>query len=175
MRRPLVHHGARRRGSVAARGDQGQSQMTSPQLRLLLPKSLATAGWDIVKSRRDVEGILFDDEDPPESLHPALRAVDGVALGHTHFGQAEISAAPRLRVVGRIGVGYDNVDVPALTRHPPDDDRHRELRERRRAHARVHAGLGEEGRRDGRDGARTRRALHPIPRHCSPDPRKAAD
>jgi D-3-phosphoglycerate dehydrogenase len=93
-----------------------KSQMTTLQLRLLLPKSLASAGWDIVKGRRDVEGILFDDEDPPESLHPALRAVDGVALGHTHFGQAEINAAPRLRVVGRIGVGYDNVDVPALTR-----------------------------------------------------------
>jgi len=91
--------------------------MTAPQLvRLLLPKSLASAGWDIVKTRRDVEGILFDDEDPPESLHPALREVDGVALGHTHFGQAEIDAAPRLRVVGRIGVGYDSVDVQALTR-----------------------------------------------------------
>ena len=97
--------------------DRDQGQMTTPQLmRLLLPKSLASAGWDIVKSRRDVEGVLFDDEDPPESLHPALRSVDGVALGHTHFGQAEIDAAPRLRVVGRIGVGYDNVDVAALTR-----------------------------------------------------------
>jgi len=91
--------------------------MTTPQLlRLLLPKSLASAGWDIVRSRRDVEGILFDDEEPPENLHTALRTVDGVALGHTHFGQAEIDAALRLRVVGRIGVGYDNVDVAALTR-----------------------------------------------------------
>jgi D-3-phosphoglycerate dehydrogenase len=91
--------------------------MTTPQLlRLLLPKSLASAGWDIVKSRRDVEGILFDDEDPPESLHPALCEADGVVLGHTHFGQAEVDAALRLRVVGRIGVGYDSVDVPALTR-----------------------------------------------------------
>ena len=52
-------------------------------MRLLLPKSLASAGWDIVKSRPDVEGVLFDDEDLPESLHPALRGVDGVALGHT--------------------------------------------------------------------------------------------
>ena len=91
--------------------------MTAQQLmRLLLPMSLASAGWDIVKSRRDLEGILFDDEDPPESLHPALRAVDGVVLGQTNFGQAEIDAAPRLRVVGRLGVGYDNVDVTALTR-----------------------------------------------------------
>ena len=91
--------------------------MTTQLVRLLLPKSLASAGWDIVKGRRDVEGILFDDEDPPESLHRSLRAVDGVALGHTtRFGPAEVEAAPRLRVVGRIGVGYDNVDVPALTR-----------------------------------------------------------
>jgi len=91
--------------------------MTAPRLvRLLLPKSLASAGWEIVKSRPDVEGMLFDDEEPPESLHSALREVDGVALGHTHFGQAEIDAAPRLRVVGRIGVGYDSVDVQALTR-----------------------------------------------------------
>jgi hypothetical protein len=70
--------------------------MTTPQLqRLLLPKSLASAGWDIVKSRRDLEGILLDDEEPPESLHPVLREVDGVVLGHTHLGQAEVDAAPR--------------------------------------------------------------------------------
>ncbi len=68
-----------------------------------------------MKKRGDVEGILFDDEDPPESLHPLLHDVDGLALGHTHFGQAEVDAAARLRVVGRIGVGYDSVDVRALT------------------------------------------------------------
>ena len=91
--------------------------MSAPRLkRLLLPKSLASAGWEIVERRQDIEGILFDDEDPPEKLHPLLRNVDGIALGHTHFGQAEIDAAPRLRVVGRIGVGYDSVDVSALTR-----------------------------------------------------------
>ena len=58
--------------------------MSAPQqLRVLLPESLAKAGWDVLKSRRDVEGILFDDEAPPASLHPTLRSVDGVALGHT--------------------------------------------------------------------------------------------
>lgn len=91
--------------------------MSAPQrFCLLLPESLAGAGWDVLKNRPDVEGILFDDEALPGSLHSALRAADGVALGHTHFGQAEIDAAPRLRVVARIGVGYDSVDVAALTR-----------------------------------------------------------
>jgi D-3-phosphoglycerate dehydrogenase / 2-oxoglutarate reductase len=88
----------------------------SRRLCLLLPQSLSQAGWDIVRQRTDVEGILFDDEDPPENLHSALREADGIVLGHTHFGQAEIDAATRLRVVGRIGVGYDAVDVDALTR-----------------------------------------------------------
>jgi D-3-phosphoglycerate dehydrogenase len=35
----------------------------------------------------------------------------------TPFGEAELKAAPQIRVVARIGVGYDAVDVPALTRH----------------------------------------------------------
>ena len=38
---------------------------------------------------------VFDDEDASVSLHPVLREMDGVVLGHTHFGQAEVDAAPR--------------------------------------------------------------------------------
>ena len=43
-------------------------------------------------------------------------------------------AAPQLEVVSRIGVGYDAVDVPALTRAQgaADDRRHGELGQRRR-------------------------------------------
>ena len=90
--------------------------MSLAKKRVLLPHSLAHSGWKIVDGRRDIEGILYEDEDPPSSLHAALREADGVALGHTPFTSAEIDAAPRLRVVGRIGVGYDSVDVAELTR-----------------------------------------------------------
>lgn len=90
--------------------------MSGAKKRVLLPHSLAHAGWEIVNRRDDIEGILFDDEDPPAKLHGALSEADGVALGHTLFTAAEISAAPRLRVVGRIGVGFDSVDVAELTR-----------------------------------------------------------
>jgi hypothetical protein len=70
--------------------------MTTPQpLRLLLPTSPVSGGRDIVKSRRDVEGILFDNEDPSESLHTVLREVDGAVVGHTHFGPAEVDAVAR--------------------------------------------------------------------------------
>jgi D-3-phosphoglycerate dehydrogenase / 2-oxoglutarate reductase len=84
--------------------------------RVLLPRSLSQAGWIIINSRPDIEGTLFDDEASPRSLHSALRCADGIALGHTHFGASEIAAAPRLQVVARIGVGFDSVDVAALTR-----------------------------------------------------------
>jgi D-3-phosphoglycerate dehydrogenase / 2-oxoglutarate reductase len=84
--------------------------------RVLLPRSLAQAGWTIINSRSDIEAVLFDDEATPESLHPELAHTEGIALGHTPFGEAEIAASPRLQVVARIGVGFDSVDVAALTR-----------------------------------------------------------
>jgi D-3-phosphoglycerate dehydrogenase len=42
--------------------------------------------------------------------------VHGVALGATRFGEPELEASGDMRVVTRIGVGYDAVDVPALSR-----------------------------------------------------------
>jgi D-3-phosphoglycerate dehydrogenase / 2-oxoglutarate reductase len=84
--------------------------------RVLLPRSLAQAGWTIIDNRSDIDATLFDDEASPESLRPELRHTEGIALGHTYFGAAEIAAAPRLQVVARIGVGFDSVDVAALTR-----------------------------------------------------------
>ena len=44
-----------------------------------------------------------------------LGDVDGIALSVTPFRQVEVAAAPRLQVVARTGVGFDAVEVPALT------------------------------------------------------------
>ena len=48
---------------------------------------------------------------------PEQRSLDdnAVALGGTPFGRQERDATRGLQVVARIGVGYDAVDVPALT------------------------------------------------------------
>src|SRR5207302_1630094 len=53
---------------------------------------------------------------PKAELHRLLEDVAGVALGVQPFSDPELDAAPELEVVSRIGVGYDAVDVPALTR-----------------------------------------------------------
>ena len=84
--------------------------------KLLLPKTLARAGWALVESREDVEGVAYDVGMAVPEFHELLEDVSGVALSVTPFSEPELDAGPQLEVVARIGVGYDAVDVPALTR-----------------------------------------------------------
>ena len=87
-----------------------------PKKRLLLPVTMARPGWDLAQSRADVEAVPFPPTVPTPEFHRLLRDTDGVALTTTPLRAPDIEAAPRLRAVGRIGVGYDAVDVEALTR-----------------------------------------------------------
>jgi D-3-phosphoglycerate dehydrogenase len=84
--------------------------------KLLLPSTMARAGWEVLAARRDVEAIPFELGIATEQFHRLLGDADGVALGLTPFGEAELAAGPKVRVVARHGVGYDSVDVAALTR-----------------------------------------------------------
>ncbi|HEX3952418.1 MAG TPA: hydroxyacid dehydrogenase [Stellaceae bacterium] len=84
--------------------------------KLLLPITMAKAGWAIVEAREDVEPVAYDVTGPKADFHKLLEDVAGVALSVTPFSEPELQAGPSLEVVGRIGVGYDAVDVPALTR-----------------------------------------------------------
>ncbi len=82
---------------------------------LLLPSTMTQPGWDVVASREDVVAVRYAPGLPTADFHALLADADAVGLSVTPFGAAELAAAPRLRVVGRHGVGYDAVDVPALT------------------------------------------------------------
>src|SRR5258706_572505 len=91
--------------------------MATNKKQVLAANSMAKAGWDFIAKRDDVETRPYQLRLPTAELHKALRELDGIALGGmTPFGEAELAAAPRLRVVTRLGVGYDQVDVPALTK-----------------------------------------------------------
>ncbi len=85
--------------------------------KVIAPAIMAQAGWDLLQARDDVEAVPYDPLMPTPQFHALLRDVDGVALALTRFGEAELAAAPRVKVAARIGVGFDTVDVPALTRH----------------------------------------------------------
>jgi D-3-phosphoglycerate dehydrogenase len=85
--------------------------------KLLIPSMMAKPGWEVLATRADIEAIPFDLGIPTTQFHALLADADGVALSLTPFGEAEIQAGRRVRVVARHGVGYDSVDVAALTRH----------------------------------------------------------
>jgi D-3-phosphoglycerate dehydrogenase len=84
--------------------------------KLLLPATMAKAGWDVLAKRSDVEAVPFEQDIGTAAFHALLADAEGVGLGLTRFGEAELRAGPKVRVVARHGVGYDSVDVAALTR-----------------------------------------------------------
>src|SRR5918992_6066245 len=52
----------------------------------------------------------------PEDLREALRDMDGLVVrSETKVTPELMDATTRLRVIGRAGVGVDNIDVPAAT------------------------------------------------------------
>jgi D-3-phosphoglycerate dehydrogenase len=83
--------------------------------KVMLPNSMARAGWDVLKDRDDIEAVSYDPYISMPDLQAALKDTDGIALSLTPLKAPEIAAAPRLRVAARIGVGYDAVEIPALT------------------------------------------------------------
>lgn len=90
--------------------------MSENKSLLLLPTTMARAGWQLLDERDDVRGVAYEPGIATPQFHALLADAVGVALALTRFGEPEAAAAPRLRAVARIGVGYDTVDVAALTR-----------------------------------------------------------
>jgi D-3-phosphoglycerate dehydrogenase len=83
--------------------------------RVLVPTNMAAAGQDVLAARADLHVTVYPPAIAPAELHALLADAAGIALSYTRFGQPELNAAPQLQVVARIGVGFDAVDVPALT------------------------------------------------------------
>jgi D-3-phosphoglycerate dehydrogenase len=88
--------------------------MTTSKKKLLLPDTMARPGWELARCRADVDAVPFSPTVPNPEFRRLLADTEGVALTSTPLTAADIDAAPRLRAVGRIGVGYDAVDIGAL-------------------------------------------------------------
>lgn len=88
--------------------------MSANRKKLLLPLAMSEAGWNVARARDDVETVAFHDLLPEDEFRALLGDVDAVLLWGRPFRAADIVAAPNLKAVARIGVGYDAVEVPAL-------------------------------------------------------------
>jgi len=93
--------------------------MASNKKKIFITQTMAPGGRALLRERDDIELIEFPNLISAADFEALLRAhapVHGVALGATRFGETELEAAQDMKVVTRIGVGYDAVDVPALSR-----------------------------------------------------------
>jgi len=70
---------------------------------------LTEAGF-IVERKRDLENVLDE-----QRIIIGLRGCWGVVAGGEVYSKAVLQALPMLRVVARMGVGYDRVDIAAAT------------------------------------------------------------
>jgi len=81
---------------------------------VLVPEFLPSPQLEILRGKTDV---VYDPDLHADrtGLLEAIGAASAVLVrNRTLVDRALLAAAPRLRVVGRLGVGLDNVDVPAL-------------------------------------------------------------
>jgi D-3-phosphoglycerate dehydrogenase len=93
--------------------------MATNKKKLLITESMSQQGWRLFRERGDIEAIEFPNMISAADFSQLLQShapVHGVALGATLFGEKELDDAQDMKVVARIGVGYDAIDVPALSR-----------------------------------------------------------
>lgn len=86
--------------------------------RVLIPNILGAEGKRMLRERDDIEVVEFPntiEQGQFQALLESFDAVHGVVLGLTGFGTAELQRTMGLQVVSRIGVGFDAVDIPAMT------------------------------------------------------------
>jgi D-3-phosphoglycerate dehydrogenase len=86
----------------------------SERAKVLVKEKIGDSGVRLLEEHFDVEiGVDWDDE----QLAARIGSYDGILIRSATKMTAElIEKADRLRVIGRAGVGVDNVDVPAATR-----------------------------------------------------------
>src|ERR1700749_1099586 len=98
--------------------------MATNRKKVLVTESFSQQGRELFKDRDDIELVIFPNMISAVDFEAMLKQqapVHGVALGATRFGEPELEASKDMKVVTRIGVGFDAVDVPALSRRnvPP--------------------------------------------------------
>jgi D-3-phosphoglycerate dehydrogenase len=85
-------------------------------MKILISDSLADQGLDVIKKSGDFE-IDVKTKLTPEELIEAIPAYDALIVrSRTKVTEEVIQAGTRLKVIGRAGIGLDNINVPAATK-----------------------------------------------------------
>ena len=102
--------------SVPRRNCSCPSLRSETMYRVLVSDKLSAQGLEILKSAPDIEVDNITGLKPPE-LAEKIGPYHGLIVRSASTVTAEvIAAADNLRVIGRAGIGVDNIDVPAATK-----------------------------------------------------------
>ncbi|MSP50616.1 MAG: hydroxyacid dehydrogenase [Alphaproteobacteria bacterium] len=85
--------------------------------KVVLARPLVAAGMKVLAAAKDVT-VEVVEEVTPANILAALKDAEAIVFRPANypFSDPELDASPKLKVVCRVGVGYDSIDVPALTR-----------------------------------------------------------
>jgi glyoxylate reductase len=88
-----------------------------PKAKILITHPLYPESQQLLQSACDCEFWSKQERPPKEELLRRLKDKEGLVCMLTErVGDDTLRAAPKLRMVANVAVGYDNVDVPACTR-----------------------------------------------------------
>src|ERR1700742_1711997 len=93
--------------------------MATNKKKIFVTQTLSPGARALLNERDDIELVEFPNLISAPDFQALLKQhapVHGVALGATRFGATELDASQDMKVVARIGVGYDAIDVPALAK-----------------------------------------------------------
>jgi D-3-phosphoglycerate dehydrogenase len=87
-------------------------------MKIVVCDPVSPKGIALLQQRPEFEVVVLPKRLPEAELLPVVSdAVALVVRSETKVTRKVIEAAPKLRVVGRAGVGVDNVDIEAATQH----------------------------------------------------------
>ena len=89
--------------------------MTTPRPLVIVAESIAQTGIDALEEGCDVLDLVGADRN---GLLAAMSDASAIIVrSATRVDRELIEAGPNLKVIGRAGIGVDNIDVPAATEH----------------------------------------------------------
>ena len=85
-------------------------------MKVLVCDPISQTGIDFLKQQDDLETIVLDHLHTEEELLQIVSNVSAMAIrSETKITKAVLEAAPEMKIVGRAGVGVDNIDIEAAT------------------------------------------------------------
>lgn len=80
--------------------------------RVLVTENIHAAGWETLQREADAVAWPGQEKQP---LVEAVADVEAVLVRVAKVSADVIKAAKKLKIIGKHGVGYDNIDIPAAT------------------------------------------------------------